>query len=129
VDLYIFFTRPGKSIEVESRWRIGSAMRKILLEHEVLLKRLAKETNQADVKWACSGGTHEVGCPHRDWSREQLLQALLKRKLFDQIENEYGIALDVLNSACDTFNNGKKHRRANAGNPNPSSATEGSANT
>lgn len=44
---------------------------------------------QEDLQWSCrlhpTDWFHEVGCPHMDWTKEQLLNALLCKK---QFENE-----------------------------------------
>ena len=38
---------------------------------------------QQKLKWNCNfglDGWHEVGCPHQEWTAEQLLSALLAKK-------------------------------------------------
>lgn len=38
-----------------------------------------------EITWNCRWGEfHEVGCPHQEWSKEELLKALITKKRFEQ---------------------------------------------
>jgi len=41
-------------------------------------------TMNNEVNWSCrfhpTEGWHEVGCPHQEWTKEQLLEALIMHK-------------------------------------------------
>lgn len=47
------------------------------------------EIKQSDVTWCCrfhpTDWFHEVGCPHQEWTKEQLLQAVIAQKKFKQL--------------------------------------------
>lgn len=47
-----------------------------------------KELTQNDVSWSCRfhpvNFWHEVGCPHCEWTKEQLLSALIAKKKFEE---------------------------------------------
>ena len=47
-----------------------------------------KRIDEIEVKWRCRfhpfQGWHEVGCPHREWNKEDLLNALIQKKKFEQ---------------------------------------------
>lgn len=38
-----------------------------------------------NITWNCHFGvSHEIGCPHKEWTKEQLLDALIQNKKFEQ---------------------------------------------
>ena len=43
---------------------------------------------QDKVKWSCrfhpTNWWHEVGCPHKEWTNEELLDALITKKEFEE---------------------------------------------
>ena len=47
----------------------------------------SKEIDSMPVTWVCrfhpTDWFHEIGCPHKTWTREQLLDALIAKKKFD----------------------------------------------
>lgn len=49
-------------------------------------KKLERRINNVD--WSCrfhpTDGFHEIGCPHMDWTKEQLYDALLTKKEFEK---------------------------------------------
>ena len=46
------------------------------------------KTRQLKVHWSCrfhpTDWWHEIGCPHKEWSTEELLSALLTKKEFEE---------------------------------------------
>lgn len=51
-----------------------------------LEKKLKSVLDKVEVSWNCihRRGMHEVGCPHKEWTKEQLLDALVSKKKFEQ---------------------------------------------
>ena len=47
---------------------------------------LHQKIAEAKVVWSCNSGhgEHEVGCPHKSWTNEELLDALITKKKFEQ---------------------------------------------
>lgn len=51
-------------------------------------KNLTERLDKIEVSWTCRfhphEGWHEVGCPHQEWTKEQILGALISKKKFEQ---------------------------------------------
>lgn len=49
---------------------------------------MEKRLTQKDVHWNCrfhpTNGWHETGCPHLNWSKKDLLGALISKKKFEE---------------------------------------------
>lgn len=63
-----------------------------VLYEEKIIKMNEKELKPEDVNWGCrfhpNDWWHEIGCPHWKWTKEQLYQALLAKKLSEQTKLE-----------------------------------------
>jgi hypothetical protein len=63
-----------------------------------------------EVRWFCrfhpTNWWHEVGCPHCEWTKEQLLSALIAKKRFEERDDKSCITTDLLKAftANATFN-------------------------
>lgn len=51
-------------------------------------EEIKKTIEQQEVSWNCryhpTNWWHEVGCPHQEWTKEELLDALVTKKKFEQ---------------------------------------------
>lgn len=49
-------------------------------------KEFEEKIEAVHVSWNCIHryDQHEVGCPHKDWTKEELLSALISKKKFEQ---------------------------------------------
>lgn len=67
-----------------------------------------------DVIWACrfhpTDSVHEVRCPHQEWTKEQLLEALITRKRFEQgMINSITVGTPVKLGPCTCAEGGEHH--------------------
>jgi hypothetical protein len=48
-------------------------------------KEIEKIIEKTEPVWNChsSVDSHEIGCPHKDWTKEQLQNALISKKKFE----------------------------------------------
>jgi hypothetical protein len=78
------------SVRVEIKKRIGTYM-DIKERNEKLKKRLEEETMTP--RWNCNfhpkDGWHENGCPHREWSKEEIQKALIMAKASSTVNAEF----------------------------------------
>ena len=47
---------------------------------------IKKRIENTKISWDCISreDQHEIGCPHKEWTKEQLLSALISKKKFEQ---------------------------------------------
>ena len=47
---------------------------------------IKNKVENTQVTWDCifREDQHEIGCPHKEWTKEQLLDALISKKKFEQ---------------------------------------------
>ena len=47
---------------------------------------IEEKIKNTEITWNCNfrEGSHEIGCPHKEWTREQLYDALISKKKFEQ---------------------------------------------
>jgi hypothetical protein len=68
--------------------------------NEKFKKRLEEETNNP--RWNCrfhpTDGWHETGCPHIEWSKEQLSKALIMAKASAFVNSEFSLIEQQLES-------------------------------
>ena len=46
-------------------------------------KIIQQKINEAEPIWSCHPDSHEVGCPHKYWTKEELWEALIIKKKFE----------------------------------------------
>jgi hypothetical protein len=71
----------------------------ILDRNEKFKTRMSEEIEHPH--WNCrfhpTDGWHETGCPHKEWSKEQLQRALVLAKASNLIDFEFGENLNNIN--------------------------------
>ena len=56
------------------------------MKKDMNLEEINKKIDKTELVWNCHSGFngwHEVGCPHRKWSKEELYEALIRKKKFE----------------------------------------------
>ena len=57
-----------------------------------LREALGNKLNAQKVNWCCrfhpTDWWHEVGCPHQEWTKEDLLSALITKKKFEEVATQ-----------------------------------------
>lgn len=50
------------------------------------IKDIEEKIKNTQVSWNCitREGQHEIGCPHKEWTNKELLDALISKKKFEQ---------------------------------------------
>jgi len=55
------------------------------------------EKRRAKVVWSCrfhpTNSWHEAGCPHQEWTKEQLVSALITKKEFEQRQSKVAVMI------------------------------------
>ena len=47
-------------------------------------KTIQQKIDKTKPVWNCHAGVqHEIGCPHKEWTKEELLSALIGKKKFE----------------------------------------------